>query len=223
MGYSYHQYDPERMARATRRGESISFKQSVELAKKLRGMRSDRAERYLEAVIAKKAAVPFTRFTNGAGHKRGIGPGKYPLKTATAFLQLLKQALANAENKALGSPLQLVNVVANEANGQIRSGRKRGRQSKSTHIEMVLAETDETEKRAKKAPKGVKVKEVLKEAPKEETPAKESDKKDGPAAQKATPAESPASSKPAVPAPSQAHGAKAEKGKKSESVNKDGD
>jgi len=170
MGYSYQQYDPERMARATRRGESISFKQSVELAKRLRGMRSDRAERYLEEVIAKKRAVPFTRFTNGAGHKHGVGPGKYPLKTATAFLQLLKQTLANAENKALGSPLKLVNVVANQANGQVRYGRKRGRQSKNTHIEIVLVETEESQKRAKRAPKRVKVTGVIEEAPKQDVP-----------------------------------------------------
>ena len=200
MKYAFTKYEPDTMARAIRRGETISFKQSVELARKLRGMRSDKAERFLNEVIVKKAAVPYTRFTDGAGHKRGMGPGKYPFKTATAFLQLLQQGVANAENKGLGTPLKLVSVVANDGNAPARHGRKRGRTGKSTHIELVLSETEDSQK-AVKMPKNVKVKGVIEDAPKEaKTPTEAK-----PAKPEAKPAEkSKAKAEPGKPASKEA-------------------
>lgn len=155
MAYTFSGYKAETMARATRRSESISFKKSQELAARLRGMRSDKAERYLTQVIAKKQPVKFTKFMDGAGHKRGMAAGKYPIKAASAFLELLKSGVANAENKGLGTPLKIQSVVAQQASRPAKYGRKRGRQAKRTNIELVLVETEES-KRAPKKPKGAK-------------------------------------------------------------------
>ncbi len=201
--YAYQQYDPERMARASRRNEAISFKQSVELARELRGMLSDRALAFLDGVIAQRQPVRFTRFTDGAGHKRGIGPGKYPVKAATVFKLLLESAIANAENKGLGTPLKLVSVVANNGNGDAHYGRKRSRQAKSTHLQIVVAETAES-KRPKKAKKGAapeKQESTVKEAP-AKAPAKAAKRPEKPA--EAKPAtEKPATAKPATEKPAE--------------------
>jgi len=180
------QYDPETMARASRRGEPISFKQSVELAKHLRGMRSDRALTLLDGVIAQRVAVPFTRFTDGAGHKRGIGPGKYPVKAATAFQLLLQSAIANAENKGLGTPLKIVSLIANNGNGDAHYGRQRSRQAKSTHLEVTLAETAESKRAPKREKKRAKKQGATVPAVKE-SPKKSGQPKEPGAAPAATP------------------------------------
>ncbi len=220
-------YEPERMSRARRRGESISFKQSVELAARLRGMRLDRALRYLDGVIAERQPVRFTRFTDGAGHKRGCGPGKYPVKTAAAFLQLLNQAKANAETKGLGSPLRIAAIVANDGNGQMKHGRQRGRQAKRTHIEAILAETEESvrpaapKKAEKQAPAAAAVAKTAgaatesaapKEKPQEATPAKEAAKEAPPQESPKKTAAAPAEEKAAAETAKQAPAASMKKG-----------
>jgi len=173
--YAFTKYDPATMARAANRDVGISFKKSVMIAQKLRGMMSDKALAYLGRVQAQKEAVPFTRFRNGAGHKPGaMAAGKYPVKAAAEFAALLEQAVANAENKGLGTPLRIVHIVANEAARPLRAGRKRSQATKRTHLELVLVETDESKKREKR-PKKAKKKE--KEAPQEASAPKQAPQK----------------------------------------------
>lgn len=159
MAYSFQSYDPARMARASAKDAAVSFKKSVEVSKKLRGMMSDKADAYLEQVIELKAAVPFTRFVNGAGHRRGkMGPGKYPVKVAQQFLALIRVCVANAEAKGLGTPLQIVHVMAQPAATPSHHGRARGHAMKRAHLELVLMETEESkraEKKQKKAKESV--------------------------------------------------------------------
>lgn len=151
MAYAFTTFDPKRMARASVRDASVSFKKSVELSKRLRGMMSDKAERYLGEVIELKSAVPFTRYTNGAGHRRGpMMAGKYPVKAAQQFLTLIKQGVANAENAGLGTPLKIVHVLAQPAASPRHAGRKRGLTMKRAHLELVLAETEESKRHEKK-------------------------------------------------------------------------
>lgn len=224
MAYAFNQFDPERMARATVRDAGISFKKSIELAKRLRGMMSDRAERYLDEVIALKAAVPFTRFTNGAGHRRGaMGPGKYPVKAASSFRELLKQCVANAENKGLGTPLKIISLIPQQAARPVRYGRKRGHQSKRTHVEIVLVETDESKKRDKKA-KPAKAKDTTPAAAKPAAKSVESKPVAAKPAEKPVEAKS-AAAKPAAKAPEAKPAKESPKESKSESkdVKKDGD
>jgi large subunit ribosomal protein L22 len=154
MAYAFPDYQPERMARAALKDAPVSFKKSIEVAKKLRGMMSDKAERYLEQVIALKAAVPYTRFVNGAGHRRGpMAAGKYPVKTAQHFLFLVKQGVANAENKDLGTPLKIIHIMAQPAATPPHHGRMRGHVTKRAHLELVLAETAESKRHEKKPKK----------------------------------------------------------------------
>ena len=154
MKTAYAAYKPETMARAALVDAGISFKVSVEVSKHLKGMMSDKAERYLEAVILKKQAVPYTRFTNGVGHRKGaMAAGRYPVKAATHFLALVKLCVANAENKGLGTPLRIVHLAAQEGSKPYHAGRHRGIVAKRTSIDMVMAETEESKRSEKKKAK----------------------------------------------------------------------
>lgn len=153
MKTAYAPYKPEMMARAALVDEGISFKVSVEIAKRLKGMMSDKAAAYLEQVIAKKAAVPYTRFTNGVGHRKGhMASGRYPVKAARSFLALVRLCVANAENKGLGTPLRIVHLAAQRASQPYHYGRHRGITVKRTHLDIVMVETDES-KRSERKPR----------------------------------------------------------------------
>jgi len=140
--YSYQSYDEETMVGSISRNLSISTKQSIEICSYIKGKTADRAITILEEAAALKKAIPFTRFTDGAGHKSGpMASGKFAVKASEAILGLLKTAVANADIKGLNTPLIIVHAVANNAGNKPRYGRQRGRSSKSTHVEIVLAET----------------------------------------------------------------------------------
>lgn len=154
MGYKYaYQGDTQSTARAAQTNVAVSTKSAIMVANFVRGKSVERAQRDLGLVLAKKIAVPFTRFTDGAGHKPGIGPGKYPIKASEYMLSAINSAAANARDKGLGDELTIVSVTVHQAARQMRYGRLRGRQRKGTHIEVVVAEAEEkkTRKPATKA------------------------------------------------------------------------
>lgn len=143
-GYSIP-IDPEKTARALGRDLPISRKKSVELCRELRGMRVDEAKEYLEAIIKKKRAVPFRRYTSGAGHKKGhIGPGRYPVKAAKYILELLESAESNADYNGMDTDELIIKHIAAHP-GRVYKGfmpRAHGRSTpwdkKTTTIEIVL-------------------------------------------------------------------------------------
>jgi len=164
MDTAFTGFKKETMARAAVTDAPMSFKVTVEIAKKLRGMSTDKAEKYLERVIKLQEPVPFTRYMNGLGHKPGaLSAGRYPVKACTNVLKLLRQAVANAENQGLGSPLKIIHIVAQQAHKPMHQGTRRGLRMKRAHLEMVVMVTEESVK-PKKAEK--KQKEV-KDAPSE--------------------------------------------------------
>lgn len=174
MPYKYaYQGTQENIAKAAATDVPISTKQSIMLANFLRGKSVERAKRDLANIIKKSEAVPFTRFTEGAGHKPGVGPGKYPVKAAKAFLTLVNSVEANALDLGLGEDLIIKSIVTHQAARAMRYGRKRGRQRKATHIEIVVTEGLPVKKQTKKAPaKKSTKKPAAKKAPAKKTPAK---------------------------------------------------
>ena len=151
FGYAFSTYNKELMARAVGRDLSISKKQSVEICKWLRHKPLLKAKKMLEEVIAMKQAVPMTRFNWNVGHRPGIGPGRYPKKSAAAILGILKSAEANAQTKGLNTGnLHIVHINAQKATTPIHYGRQRGTKMKRTHIELVLQEMAQKEKKAEK-------------------------------------------------------------------------
>ncbi len=130
----------ERLVWARMRDQPISVKHAVEVARALRGKKLTRAIAYLEDVIAKRQPVPYRRYVQeSAAHKPGIGPGRYPVKTATVFLSLLKLALANAKHAGLDTEkLIIVHCKADKASQPYKPGRHTRRTFKRTHIEVAV-------------------------------------------------------------------------------------
>lgn len=93
--------DPDTSAKALGREMPISPKFAREVAGMIRGMKVETAQKALEDVIDKKRAVPLKRYNKRVSHKSGVGPGRYPVKAATAILGVLNSAASNAEYKGL--------------------------------------------------------------------------------------------------------------------------
>ncbi len=148
FSYSFQNFDPERMARASGRDLRISPKHSVELLREIRGMMLNDALRYLDDVIALKRPVPMKRFNDSQGHKpgRGFGPGRYPVKVAKAVKKILLNAKNNAEQKGLDvDRLRIIHAAAHRGpvlRGYIPRafGRATPFNEQTTHIEIVVEE-----------------------------------------------------------------------------------
>ncbi len=169
-GYSFQGYDKERMARGLGRSLPISTKQAIVVCDYMRNKKLSRIKSEFDEVIKLKRAIPFNKFNMDTGHKKGMGPGKYPKKTCENILNLIKSIEANAQFKGLNSNnLFITFCCANKAAGQWHYGRHRGRVMKKTHVEMVVEEksTKKVEKEVKKT-ETVKKKVVEKELPKKE-------------------------------------------------------
>ena len=143
-------------AKAFGKSLGISTKVAVNIAKKLRGMDADKAVAYLDRVAKLEQAVPYTRFTDGVGHRKGkMASGRFPVKAATEINNVLKSAISNAANQNLSEELVIEAIIANKAGNRFHFGRQRRRAMKQTHVEIVLREVEGKPKAAKKpaAPK----------------------------------------------------------------------
>jgi len=146
LGYTT-EYKIETMARAYGRELSLAWKKSVELARQLRGKTVERARDYLENVIALKQAVPMRTYRRWIAHKAGMGPARYPVNAAKAFLTILESAVANAEFTGKEDPDTMVIRVINAHKGATAKGyrpRAYGRSSPwnqdKVNLEIVLEE-----------------------------------------------------------------------------------
>src|SRR5207247_1108676 len=100
LGYTV-EYKIETMARAYGRDLPIAWKKSIELARQLRGRTVEKAREYLENVASLKQAVPMRTYGRWVAHKSGIGPARYPVKAAKAFLTILESAVENVRRVLL--------------------------------------------------------------------------------------------------------------------------
>ena len=142
----------DKMAKAVRTSLAVSTKQSVEIGKFIKGRSPQQAIVLLEGVTEQTVAVPYTRFNWNTGHKKGIGPGRYPQKAATEFISLIKLAIANATDIGLNvENLRIYSMVAQKASKSYRHGRHRGQKAKHTHLELVLEQVEPKAKKVKKA------------------------------------------------------------------------
>ena len=139
--YAFNNYNKELMAKAVGHSLSVSTKQCVEICSHIRGKNIARAKTILNNVIAMKEAIPFKRFNQSVAHKKGIGPGRYPVKACTAVLSIIKTAKSNAQFKGLNkSNMILRHICAHKASTPWHYGRQRGVKMKRTHVEVVLEE-----------------------------------------------------------------------------------
>ena len=143
--YSEKGYNKENMARAIGRSLPISFKQSIELCNFIRNKKVNYAKEVLSNIANQKLALPFRRFNSNMGHKKKIMAGRYPKKTSTKILDLINHVEANAQFKGLNTAnLVITHINANKASKVAHFGRKRSREAKRTHVEIIVQEkTDE--------------------------------------------------------------------------------
>lgn len=149
-GYSM-QVEGENVARAKANELSISPKHSIEIAKFIKGMKADVAIEYLEAVVAKKKAIPFRRFNMDVAHKKGLSgwdAGRYPVKASGEFIKLINQAKKNAEYAGLDpEKLVIVHMSANRGRAMRAifpraMGRATPKMRESVNVELIVKEVE---------------------------------------------------------------------------------
>jgi large subunit ribosomal protein L22 len=155
-GYTYSfKSEKENIAKCLGLSLPISMKQSVEICDTLRGKKLSRAKKILQDVIDMKVAMKYYRYNRGIGHKKGVGPGRYPIKASMNILKLLESAESNAQFKGLNTnSLEIIHISAQQASKQWKHGRFSRRKAKRTNIEVVVEEIEKSAKDEKKAKKG---------------------------------------------------------------------
>jgi large subunit ribosomal protein L22 len=141
------------IVKALGRSLPISTKQSIEVCNWIRNKEVGKAKKMLDKVMQMKQAVPYRRFHGDTGHKTGIGPGRYPVKTCGEIKEMLDKIEASASQKGLNTEsLVITHISAQKAARQWHYGRKKRRMQKRTHIEIVAKES-EPKKEGKKPEK----------------------------------------------------------------------
>jgi large subunit ribosomal protein L22 len=157
----------ENMSKAVGLDLPISFKQSFEICNYIRKNDVAKAKIKLEDAISQKRPIPFRKFTNGLGHKKGnLLAGRYPIKACTEILKLINSAESNALFKGLNSKgLVICHISVKNAASAWHYGRQKRRRMKRCHIEVILKESSLKNNSVKKdnnAQKKVKVEETNK-------------------------------------------------------------
>ena len=153
MGINYSvDADPETTAKAMLRERHMSHKHSKEIAREIKGRTVGEAQEYLEAVVAGERSVPFKTHNSGAGHRSDIDgwdAGKYPTKATEAFLDLLENVAANADQQGFdGESMEIAHVAAHKVGETLgRKPRAMGRatawNTPEVDVEIVVAATEE--------------------------------------------------------------------------------
>lgn len=126
LHYSFEPDGRINAAKAIGRDIDVSFKDTVIICNRIKGMMLKDASKLLEGVISLDTLIPFSRFNKGIGHKRVSGKNniaKYPKKSAGEVLKVLQNAERNAEYRGLNPEnLKIVHIQAQK--GPIRRKRK---------------------------------------------------------------------------------------------------
>ncbi len=140
--------DPDTTAKARGKEMPVSPKFAREVAGMIRGMKVETARRTLEEIIDMKRAVPLRRYNKRVSHKRGVGPGRYPVKASKAILGILDSAISNAEYKGLDVDSMTVSTIS-VSRGRTIPGympRAHGRATpwdqETVNLEIVLMEVE---------------------------------------------------------------------------------
>ena len=129
----------------------MSHKHSKAIAREIKGMEVSEAVAYLEAVIEGERSVPFKSHNSGVGHRKDIDgwdAGRFPQKASEAFLDLLENAVGNAEHQGFdGESMEIVHVAAHKVGESPgRKPRAMGRASPwntmQVDVELVLEEPE---------------------------------------------------------------------------------
>jgi large subunit ribosomal protein L22 len=155
MGISYSiDPDPDTTAKAMLRERQMSHKHSKAIAREIKGMTAGEAVEYLEAVIEGDRSVPFKSHNSGVGHRKDIDgwdAGRFPEKASEAFLDLIENAVGNADHQGFdGEEMTILHVAAHKVGESPgRKPRAMGRadpwNSPEVDVELILQEAEEVE------------------------------------------------------------------------------
>ncbi len=136
--------DAEKTSKAMGKELHISRKHAYEIARKIKGMKLEKARGFLEDVAELKKAVPYKRYTRNIPHRKGMCTGRYPQKAAKEFLRVLKNAESNATYKGLDTENLRITHVETKKGHSFRGAfpRAQGRATPKVHetvsVEMVV-------------------------------------------------------------------------------------
>ena len=152
MGISYSiDTDPDTTAKAMLRDRQMSHKHSKAIAREIKGMTASDAVSYLEAVVDGERSVPFRQHNSGVGHRNDIDgwdAGRFPEKASEAFIDLLENAIGNADHQGYdGENMEILHVAAHKVGeSQGRKPRAMGRATEwntpEVDVELVLQDPD---------------------------------------------------------------------------------
>lgn len=140
--------DPDTTAKARAKDQPVSPKFSREVAGMIRGLKVETAVQMLEEVIEEKRAVPLKRYNKRVSHKKGIGPGRYPVKASKVILGVLQSAMSNAEYKGLNTSGMAISTIV-VSRGQTVPGHRPRAQGRATqwnqetiNVEIIIEEVE---------------------------------------------------------------------------------
>ena len=169
----------EKVAKARGSHLRIHFKHCREIADNIKHMEARAALKFMDDVVNFKRAMTFNKYTGGIGSKamgktcsKGrTAPGnavRWPVKATKVMIDMLKNALANAEFHNLDCDnLTVSHMQANRApGGRRRTYRAHGRigpyKSEPAHVEMILTEKAEAVEKGEKEPVSISRKQAAK-------------------------------------------------------------
>ena len=139
--------NPETTSRAMGYELHVSPKHTREICVAIKNMRIPAAKQFLTEVIALKRAVPFKRYNDGVGHRRGkMGAGRYPVRASTAVLKVLVNAENSATDKGLEPDHMKISHAATKQGRTIRGtiaramGRATAKNTETVTVEIILEE-----------------------------------------------------------------------------------
>jgi large subunit ribosomal protein L22 len=140
--------DPDKTAKAYGFELHCSLKDSKNIAKAIKGMKSEDAKKYLQGVIELKTPVSAVFHKKKVSHQKGIGEGSFPQKAARYMIKTIENAENNAEYKGFDVDNMKISHIS-AYGGRIIKGfmpRAHGRATdwnkKTTNIEIILEEVD---------------------------------------------------------------------------------
>jgi large subunit ribosomal protein L22 len=152
MGIHYSvDADPDTTAKAMLRERHMSHKHSQAIARAIKGMAVESAREYLQRVIDGEQSVPFKQHNSGVGHRSDIDgwdAGRYPEKASKAFIELLDNAVNNADQQGFDGESMIIDHVAAHKVGE-SEGRKPRAMGRATawntpevDVELILTEPE---------------------------------------------------------------------------------
>jgi len=140
--------DPDKTAKAYGYELHCSRKDSMNLSRAIKGMKTEDAKKYLQEIIDMKRPLPAIFHKRKRAHQKSIGPGSYPQKAAKYMLKTLENAENNAEYKGFDVENMKISHISTYGGRVIRGimprahGRATDKLTKTTNIEIIIEEVE---------------------------------------------------------------------------------